>query len=108
MSQPNPRHRTGAEISASAGRKESDLEPESKKIGKTETQSEETEIPAERNGGEDVEKAAKKSLAFKLAFIGLAASCFVFQLDATSLGIALPVSNNPLSLIPPPQTASVP
>lgn len=33
-----------------------------------------------------------KSLSFKLAFIGLAASLFVFQLDATCLGIALPVS----------------
>lgn len=33
-----------------------------------------------------------KSLVFKLSFIGLAAAVFVFQLDATCLGIALPVS----------------
>jgi hypothetical protein len=35
---------------------------------------------------------AKKSLAFKLALTGLAASVFVFQVDVTCLGIALPVS----------------
>lgn len=33
----------------------------------------------------------KKSVAFKLAFIGLSATLFVFQVDATALGIALPV-----------------
>jgi hypothetical protein len=38
------------------------------------------------------EPKPKKSLAFKLAFIGLAATLFVFQMDATALGIALPVS----------------
>jgi len=32
-----------------------------------------------------------KPLSFKLAFIGLAAAVFVFQMDATALGIALPV-----------------
>ncbi|KAF7884642.1 uncharacterized protein EAF02_004978 [Botrytis sinoallii] len=37
-----------------------------------------------------IEGRPKKSLSFKLAFIGLAASMFVFQMDATSLGIALP------------------
>lgn len=40
----------------------------------------------------------KKSLAFKLSFIGLAAILFVFQIDATALGIALPVSNPPIHL----------
>ena len=34
----------------------------------------------------------KKPLSFKLAFIGLASAVFVFQIDATALGIALPVS----------------
>ena len=34
----------------------------------------------------------KKPLSFNLAFGGLAAALFVFQLDATALGIALPVS----------------
>ncbi|TGO39832.1 hypothetical protein BHYA_0047g00360 [Botrytis hyacinthi] len=37
-----------------------------------------------------IEGRPKKSLSFKLAFIGLASSMFVFQMDATSLGIALP------------------
>ncbi|KAF7894973.1 hypothetical protein EAF00_006787 [Botryotinia globosa] len=37
-----------------------------------------------------IEGRPKKPLSFKLAFIGLAASMFVFQMDATSLGIALP------------------
>jgi len=34
----------------------------------------------------------KKPLSFKLAFTGLASAVFVFQIDATALGIALPVS----------------
>ena len=46
----------------------------------------------EESGEEHVEPPAKKSLAFKLAFVGLAATSFVFQLDATGLRIALPVS----------------
>jgi hypothetical protein len=45
----------------------------------------------EEAGEETPEPAAKKSLAFKLAFVGLAATGFVFQVDATALGIALPV-----------------
>lgn len=32
-----------------------------------------------------------KSFRFKLAFIGLALINFVFQFDATALGVALPV-----------------
>ncbi|PWY64729.1 putative MFS transporter [Aspergillus sclerotioniger CBS 115572] len=47
-----------------------------------------TEIPAA--SADDVEPAPKKSLAFKLSFIGLAAGLFVFQMDATALGIAIP------------------
>ncbi|KAF5867507.1 putative mfs multidrug transporter protein [Botrytis fragariae] len=38
-----------------------------------------------------IEGKPKKLLSFKLAFTGLAASMFVFQIDATSLGIALPI-----------------
>ncbi|KAF5563656.1 multidrug transporter [Fusarium napiforme] len=38
----------------------------------------------------------KKSLAFKLAFTGLSATLFVFQVDATALGIALPTIANDL------------
>lgn len=52
----------------------------------------ETITPKEQHQQEDNESTTKKSLSFKLAFIGLAASLFVFQLDATCLGIALPVS----------------
>ncbi|KAM0501069.1 hypothetical protein ACHAP8_004797 [Fusarium lateritium] len=39
----------------------------------------------------------KKSVAFKLSFIGLAAILFVFQIDATALGIALPTIANELN-----------
>ncbi|OKP10714.1 hypothetical protein PENSUB_4017 [Penicillium subrubescens] len=49
-----------------------------------------TNSPREQPDQEDAEPTTKKSLSFKLAFIGLAASLFVFQLDATCLGIALP------------------
>lgn len=47
---------------------------------------------------DDSQPKQKKSLAFKLSFIGLAAILFVFQIDATALGIALPVSNPPIPL----------
>ncbi|KAF3891680.1 MFS general substrate transporter [Trichophyton interdigitale] len=71
----------GVEISAPAGPGESDPEPISEK----------TEIEkGEENTANDVEASPKKSLAFKLAFVGLASSLFVFQLDATALSIALP------------------
>jgi len=98
MAQPESNTRTSAEISASAVREETDPEPKSEKTGNTETEIGGAEILAERNGVDDVEPTPKKSLAFKLAFIGLASSAFVFHLDATALGIALPVSNNKLSL----------
>ncbi|EPE24250.1 MFS general substrate transporter [Glarea lozoyensis ATCC 20868] len=51
----------------------------------------------EEDAEEAPEPAAKKSLAFKLAFIGLAATGFVFQVDATALGIALPTIAEELS-----------
>lgn len=44
--------------------------------------------------GEGGQSKKKKSLAFKLAFIGLSATLFVFQVDATALGIALPVRSS--------------
>ena len=40
--------------------------------------------------GEDLH-GAKKPVVFHLAFTGLALVVFVFQLDATALGVALPV-----------------
>ncbi|KAJ5188290.1 hypothetical protein N7472_007304 [Penicillium cf. griseofulvum] len=56
------------------------------------TETRDTHSPTEQNEQDDAESATKKpkSLSFKLAFIGLAASLFVFQLDATCLSIALP------------------
>jgi hypothetical protein len=81
-----------------------DPEPTTEKEKQTEIKTEETGIPShhgdpalqamtvDHNGEDDVEATPKKSLAFKLAFIGLAAIGFVFQMDATALGIALPVS----------------
>jgi hypothetical protein len=97
----NARTGASAEMSTFAVRQESDSQPISETKGKAETDTETEaggrEIPAERNGEDDVEQTPKKSLAFKLAFIGLAASMFVFQLDATALGIALPVSNTAFS-----------
>ncbi|KAK2873575.1 hypothetical protein FQN49_002262 [Arthroderma sp. PD_2] len=84
MSQPQLSARAGAtELSTSVVRGEPDPEPRSEK---TETVAE----SGERNGVDEVEQTTNKSLAFKLAFTGLAASLFVFQLDATALGIALP------------------
>lgn len=56
------------------------------------TATKELHTSQERNGVENTPPAPKKSLSFKLAFAGLAASLFVFQVDATCLGIALPVS----------------
>jgi ABC-type uncharacterized transport system permease subunit len=50
-----------------------------------------TELPLQLQFDEPKQK---KSLAFKLAFVGLAATLFVFQMDATALGIALPVSGS--------------
>lgn len=93
MNQLESNTRTSAEISGSVVREESDVEPKSEKTETTETETGGAEIPADSNGVDDVEPRPK-SLAFKLAFIGLAASVFVFQVDATALGIALPVSNN--------------
>jgi hypothetical protein len=42
---------------------------------------------------------AKKSVPFMLAFAGLSAVMFVFHVDATCLGIALPVSNETYLLL---------
>ncbi|KAL8824483.1 MAG: hypothetical protein Q9191_005027, partial [Dirinaria sp. TL-2023a] len=78
-----------AEIRLATSRRLSQLEPKL-----------ETEAPAQRNDGtlgvgtaqrdNEDENSPKKPLAFKFAFAGLAAAVFVFQIDATTLGIALP------------------
>lgn len=59
------------------------------------TETSNTYSPTDQNEQNDAESRTKKpkSLSFKLAFIGLAATLFVFQLDATCLSIALPVSH---------------
>ncbi|KAJ5519094.1 Major facilitator superfamily domain general substrate transporter [Penicillium expansum] len=44
----------------------------------------------EREGVDNTISMPKKPVSFKLAFVGLAASLFVFQVDATCLGVALP------------------
>lgn len=95
MNAPKSNTVTSAEMAKSGVREEPDVQPKSEKTGnaQTDTATGGADIPAERNDLVDVDPKPK-SLAFKLAFIGLAASVFVFQLDATALGIALPVSNN--------------
>ena len=55
----------------------------------------------------DNEAPKKKPLSFKLAFIGLAAAVFVFQIDATSLGVALPVSFFELFSLSPCLTSAI-
>ncbi|EED12296.1 MFS transporter, putative [Talaromyces stipitatus ATCC 10500] len=86
--------RPGPEISISASPEEMDLEhsldsPEKiegeKNILIAELPASEEQVNADTSG-----RAPKKSWSFKFAFIGLAATLFVFQLDATCLGIALP------------------
>lgn len=53
----------------------------------------------EREGVDNTISMPKKPVSFKLAFVGLAASLFVFQVDATCLGVALPVSHNTLPVL---------
>lgn len=67
------------------------VEPKSEYTKNTETQMKETQPDRKESSDEAVDPPPKKSLAFKLAFVGLASSRFVFHLDATALGIALPV-----------------
>lgn len=73
---------------------EEDLErnPDKAEDVEISTATKEIPTPEERDGVENTAPTPKKSLSFKLAFAGLAASLFVFQVDATCLGIALPVS----------------
>jgi hypothetical protein len=50
----------------------------------------------EHSRDDTAEPPRKKSLSFKLAFAGLALLLLVFQVDATCLSIALPVSKDGL------------
>ena len=83
-------------ISASVVPQEPDPEPISEKPKNIDTDTNGREIPAEN--ADNVEPAPK-SLAFKLSFIGLAAGPFVFQMDATALGIAIPVSHTTFAAV---------
>ncbi|CAG7558287.1 unnamed protein product [Fusarium equiseti] len=61
---------------------------------KAKSEAKDPEVPP---NDESSQPKQKKSLAFKLSFIGLAAILFVFQIDATALGIALPSIANELN-----------
>jgi hypothetical protein len=82
-----------AHVSATTYPKEAILEPSIEKGSATVTTAlEQGLLSPEQDGAGSNKTRTKKSSSFKLAFIGIAASLFVFQLDATCLGIALPVS----------------
>jgi hypothetical protein len=79
------------EISAFPVQRSPGIEPEIAKNVKEKSSAKDAEaLP----GDESSLPKQKKSLAFKLAFIGLSATLFVFQVDATALGIALPVRSS--------------
>jgi hypothetical protein len=73
------------------------------------TETKDTHSPAEQNKQDYAESTTKKpkSLSFKLAFIGLAASLFVFQLDATCLSTSLPVSHRAHRIHSHPRTTQI-
>ena len=79
-----------AEIAVSTAQPHPKAEAQTEKFLEAEPQTDKTETQPEN--GEENQPKQKKSMAFKLAFIGLATTLFVFQVDATALGIALPVS----------------
>ncbi|KOS36439.1 hypothetical protein ACN38_g12813 [Penicillium nordicum] len=94
MDHPKANIRPSTEISPATipNPEEQDLERTSGKAEDVEilTATKELPTPQERDGVESKAPTPKKTLSFKLAFVGLAASLFVFQVDATCLGIALP------------------
>ncbi|KAL9479519.1 hypothetical protein ACSS6W_004305 [Trichoderma asperelloides] len=80
-----------ADISATTSPVEAKLQQSIEKANaEVVTEIEQELLSSEQNAAGGTEPKIKKSLSFKLAFIGIAASLFVFQLDATCLGIALP------------------
>lgn len=84
---------TNAHVSATTSPGEANLEQGIEKGSATVTTTlEQGLLSPEQDGAGSSETRTKKSSSFKLAFAGIAASLFVFQLDATCLGIALPVS----------------
>ena len=83
---------SSAEIPLSTIRRESHAESKNETENSNDHIHEALAVGTVEQDGED-EVPSKKPLSFKLAFIGLAAAVFVFQIDATSLGTALPVSS---------------
>ncbi|KGO70652.1 Major facilitator superfamily domain, general substrate transporter [Penicillium italicum] len=71
---------------------ESDLErnPEKSQEAEISTATQGLHNSEERDGVDNTATTPGKSLSFKLALVGLAVTLFVFQVDATCLGIALP------------------
>ncbi|CZR45605.1 uncharacterized protein FPRO_15219 [Fusarium proliferatum ET1] len=80
-------------ISASPAQHSHDIELETVKNAKENSSSKDAEA---LQVDERRQPKQKKSMAFRLAFIGLSATLFVFQVDATALGIALPTIANDL------------
>ncbi|CVL05363.1 hypothetical protein FPRO06_13448 [Fusarium proliferatum] len=80
-------------ISASPAQHSHDIELETVKKAKENSSSKDAEA---LQVDERRQPKQKKSVAFRLAFIGLSATLFVFQVDATALGIALPTIANDL------------
>ncbi|CCT75494.1 related to putative multidrug transporter [Fusarium fujikuroi IMI 58289] len=80
-------------ISASPVQHSHDIEIETVKNAKENSSSKDAEALQVDEGRQPKQK---KSVAFRLAFIGLSATLFVFQVDATALGIALPTIANDL------------
>ncbi|RAO72274.1 uncharacterized protein BHQ10_008286 [Talaromyces amestolkiae] len=85
-------------ISTNTGPEVLDLEQNPGTVEDKEKKSkvEEQQTPEDQLEVDPTEPKTKKSLSFKLAFIGLATSLFVFQVDATCLGIALPTISGDL------------
>lgn len=84
---------SNADVSTATDPKEANLEQDVEKANTTVTTTiEQGLLSPEHNAAGKTETEARKSWSFKLAFMGIAASLFVFQLDATCLGIVLPVS----------------
>jgi hypothetical protein len=82
-----------AGVSATTDLREANVEQDVEKANTTVTTTiEQGLLSPEQNEARKTERGKKKSWSFKLAFVGIAASLFVFQLDATCLGIVLPVS----------------
>ncbi|RGP71012.1 hypothetical protein FSPOR_3700 [Fusarium sporotrichioides] len=82
------------EITTATSQQPAAVEPTTEHATNNKPQRQALEVTEQDESGQTKQK---KSLAFKLSFIGLAAILFVFQIDATALGIALPSIANDLN-----------